>query len=418
MLQPSSRPTLISLVEEHMSALVRQALAVQRHCKRARLVDDDSHAVKRRIHAADVNMALQLMGSEKLYANYNTEEGEGNTTSSESRKVNLEDFLRDSMPTAPAEVSLRQHWLAVDGVQPKIPQNPTTVVGKESQPSDAAAEEENEEEEEEGLQVNRLQSSLLSEELQLYFTRVTSAVERGAATADNRQQQDAVLVSISRDPGLQELVPFLVRYVQQELYKHSHNAEHCRTLVRLAHQGLLQNPHLHLELHLHELLPALMTCIVARKLAPNQNHWALRREAAACLVRACTVFGADYSTLKARVLRALCDAIGPEKSLASRYGGIVAITLFGPKAVDAFLAPIICDTWSEWEEEMKVVSAQRCFEIQMCQQALLDALGVFWRNVEPEERAERLDYARVQDKLADKWVALQGESDEYGFCFV
>ena len=52
-------------------------------------------------------------------------------------------------------------------------------------------------------------------------------------------------------------------------------------------------------------------------------------------------FGEDYATLKARVLRTLCDATGPDRSTTTQYGGIVAISLFGPKAIDAFLLPVV-----------------------------------------------------------------------------
>jgi len=204
----------------------------------------------------------------------------------------------------------------------------------------------------------------------------------------------------------------LVRYCQQELYKHIGNAEHCRTLVRLA-LALLQNLHLHLELHLHELLPALMTCVVAKRL--TGNHWALRREAAVALIQACNTFGTEYSTLKARVLRRLCDAIGSDKSLASRYGGFVAITLFGPKAVDSFLLPSILASWEEWEKSLD----EDPLGVHMCQQAALNALGVFLRRVNDTDKAERLDWNDLEDIFGDKLVPLQGyTTGEYATCFV
>lgn len=40
---------------------------------------------------------------------------------------------------------------------------------------------------------------------------------------------------------------------------------------------------------LHQLLPALITCVVAKRLSslPSDNHWALRSEAAQVLLQAC-----------------------------------------------------------------------------------------------------------------------------------
>jgi hypothetical protein len=97
------------------------------------------------------------------------------------------------------------------------------------------------------VSIRQLLPRLLSEELQLYFSRVTIAIERGGSTAATRQQQDAALVSVARDTGLQELVPFFCRYISTQLYQHIGNVEHCRTLIRLT-RSLLMNPHLHLEL--------------------------------------------------------------------------------------------------------------------------------------------------------------------------
>ena len=244
-LQASARSSLVSLVEEHLTCLVREAICVKRHCKRARVHlsggDESNGFVNRRLHAEDINMALQWRGSEKLYAT-----GTTRISTSEERKVDLEDYLKSEMDfRPPQEVGLTVHWLAVDGQQPDIPQNPS----KKSRPDTVhQVDQEDGEDLKFGVQVNQLLPRLLSEELQLYFNRVTTALERGGATPTTRQQQDAALRSVARDAGLQELVPFLVSYVCQSLYQHIGNPEHCRTLIRMAH-SLLVNPHLHLELH-------------------------------------------------------------------------------------------------------------------------------------------------------------------------
>ena len=330
----------------------------------------------------------------------------------------------DYMPNPPSELGISMHWLAVDGTQPEIPQNPSTVgfgAAAVSGVSPVLLDDDDSEQQagdSHGIQVNQLQNSLLSEELQLYFTRVTLAMERGSSTADHRRQQDAVIVSVSRDAGLQELVPFLVRYCQREIYKHVSNAEHCRLLVRLA-AALLHNPNIHLELQLHELLPALMTCVVAKRLAPSGNHWALRREAGVVLVQACNLFGDEYPTLKARVLRTLCDAAALGKTLPSRYGGIVTISYFGSKAVDAFLLPTALGSWRRWETDLQQTKdLAEAYQIEMCQQAMLDAIGIFFRRSSLEEKADRVALDELEDTLGDKWIVFQDESYPYATCFV
>ena len=365
--QSDARSSLISFTEEHITQLIREALQVQHHCKRARFHLSNEKDVKisfggttgstttktksrvgilrRRLHADDINMALQWRGSEKIYA---TGLVGGsclvNSSSRDDKKVILEEYLKSEIKIRPPqEVGLTLHWLAVDGVQPCIQQIPTAVgtsgntnVNKRKQPMTYRVEDEGDDDDvmgRDGVQVTQLLPRLLSEELRLYFSRITGAVERGGATPVTRQQQDSALASLTRDPGLQELIPFMINYVTKNLYKHLGNPEHCRTLIRMA-QALLANPHIHLELYvsgkmtsivlvqdcsliqeflslclfmemmflvicdhssfrsqLHQLLPAILTMVVAQRLSSKSfdNHWILRYEAALCLVQACNL---------------------------------------------------------------------------------------------------------------------------------
>ena len=52
---------------------------------------------------------------------------------------------------------------------------------------------------------------------------------------------------------------------------------------------LLVFSHTHDSFQLRQLLPALITCVVAKRLSslPSDNHWALRSEAAQVLLQAC-----------------------------------------------------------------------------------------------------------------------------------
>jgi hypothetical protein len=273
--QGSARSTLCSLTEQHISQLVREAIQVQRHCKRARIIlptedatgsiasakdskNNNAGALKQRLHADDINMALQWRGSEKIYATGTVGfHGRSLSKKGEDTKIVLKDYINSEMDLKPPqEIGLTVHWLAVDGVQPDIPQNP--VNNRIKRKAIVHRIEDNEEEESgdgtsgEGVQVTQLLPRLLSEELQLYFSRITTTVERGGMTPVERQQQDGALQSLARDTGLQELVPFMVNYVTKNLYKYVGNPEHCRTLVRMAH-SLLINPHLHLELYVSDL---------------------------------------------------------------------------------------------------------------------------------------------------------------------
>jgi len=388
--------------------------------------------LRRRLHADDINMALQWRGSEKIYATGIV--GAGGVVISSSRddkKVILEDYLNSEMKVRPPqEVGLTLHWLAVDGIQPNIPQNPpganTTGSASTNKRKQSVVHRVEDDEMEnasggDGVQVTQLLPRLLSEELRLYFSRITGAVERGGATPITRQQQDTALASLTRDPGLQELIPFMINYVTKNLYKHLGNPEHCRTLIRMA-QALLANPHIHLELYLHQLLPAILTMVVAQRLSSKSfdNHWILRYEAALCLVQACNLFGEDYATLKARVLKTLSDAIGPARSLSTRYGGLVAITFFGPKAINAFVLPLALDYWKQSETMLSNCSnLEQRMEIQMCQQATLSALGGFLGHTNRDApEAIGMEWEELEDTFGDRLVMLCTNQTEYATCFI
>lgn len=65
---------------------------------------------------------------------------------------------------------------------------------------------------------------------------------------------------------------------------------------------LLINPHVDVEGHLAQLMPAVLTCLVAQRLGPKDgrasDHWRLRREAADLTALICQKFGPTYPNLK------------------------------------------------------------------------------------------------------------------------
>jgi transcription initiation factor TFIID subunit 6 len=131
-------------------------------------------------------------------------------------------------------------------------------------------------------------------------------------------------------------------------------------------------------------------------------------------------FGDDYATLKARVLRTLCDAAAPDKCLPTQYGGFVAITLFGSKAINAFLLPLALEYWKTWETTLNVTSdLNQRMELLMCQQATLDALGVFLMapDTDMPENA-MIKWHDLEETFGDRLVMTGSEETEYVHCLI
>ena len=519
-MQSATQQTLSDLVSEHVTALIRESAAVNRHSRRGGHISaaDETDTLanssgqqqqkrRRLIHHDDINMALQWRGSEKLYVGgissvlpppqtqshpddaeekYNKKSSTANnnkrpknaltqllqnTTStatvssllkaSHVPRVDLNAYLQSELAVRPpSELAMTLHWLAVDGVCPMIPMNEvwnhthhqggiaTTDAGAVGglDPFAAILEEEDDDEdfdnstssrkkqyEESSIRIRELQQRLLSEELQLYFSRVTSTIEHST----DFSEIETVFHGIRSDCGIQELVPFLSRFVASGLMnkKRLQNTEYCSRLIKVF-DAMLSNPNLHLDLHLHQMFSPVGTCIVAKKLCNDpvtEDHWSLREDAARCLVKACDIYGVQYTTMKPRIIKLLTQqALRGDRPLATQYGGIVGISLFGPRAIDAFLLPVAKEYWECWEEELKKNAAvmnpnddyfgakkktkdvvAREYELRMCQQALLDAVAIFMRGVNPAEQAKRVDIESFVDVFGERLIPMQAEVTEY-----
>ena len=489
-MQSATQSTLANIVEQHVTSLIREAAVVNRHSKRGGLIsaasdggDNKKQKRRRLIHHDDVNTALLWRGSEKLYVSGvpvvssspsdNTSGGSGqqqqqqlnqllkNTTknkddgttipslikSSAVPRVDLNAYLQSELTIRPpSELGLTLHWLAVDGVSPMIPMNEvwnsaqgqvhlggiapvlnleeSDGLGKKKGNSKKDGKQDGDS----SIRIRELQHRLLSEELQLYYTRITSTVENSVDIIEVSK----ALHGIRSDVGIQELVPFLSLFVASGLMakKNLTRPEHCRRLIRVF-DAMLDNRSLHLDLHLHQMFTPVGTCVVAKKLStsPYEDHWSLREEAAKCLVKACDMYGHQYTTMKPRIIKLLTEqALREDRPLVTQYGGIVGISLFGPRAVDAFLLPLAKDYWERWENELHSLSAKKTtdvegkkskdtagreYELNMCQQALLNAMKIFIQSVTPGEQAKRVDIDSFLNVFGERLIPMRPDVTDY-----
>lgn len=136
------------------------------------------------------------------------------------------------------------HWLAVEGVQPSIPQNPTSnearnlellPKGPNANPALAAMN---------GADTTTTKPQvkhILSKELQLYFEKVCSSV----LDETQPEYQTAGLASLKEDPGLHQLVPYFVQFVAEKV---THNLKDLFVLTQmmLLTEALTRNSKLNL----------------------------------------------------------------------------------------------------------------------------------------------------------------------------
>lgn len=210
-------------IEYRIAQVLEEGLKFMRHGKRSVF------------STQDVSQALRVLGVEPLYGYESTRPlrfGEATIGPGQSlfyvedEEVDFEKLINAPLPKIPRDVSFTAHWLAVEGVQPSIPQNPTSAEsrnqellprGSNANPTLAAMSGSD------SVAVKPLVKHVLSQELQRYFDKVCSAL----MDESNNEYRAAALASVASDPGLHQLVPYFVQFIAEKV---THNLENLFVL--------------------------------------------------------------------------------------------------------------------------------------------------------------------------------------------
>ncbi|KAI3456866.1 hypothetical protein Pfo_013529 [Paulownia fortunei] len=330
-LSPDVLPALAADVEYRVREIMQEAIKCMRHSRRTTLTTDD------------VDSALGLRNVEPLYGfasgdplRFKRAAGHKDLFYIEEKDVEFKEVIEAPLPKAPLDTAVVAHWLAIEGVQPAIPENPPPeALQMLSLPSDNRKTEVKED----GVPVDiKLPiKHVLSRELQLYFEKIT---ELTVSRSESPLFKEA-LVSLATDSGIHPLVPYFTFFVADEVSRNLNNFSLLFALMRLV-WSLLRNPHIHVEPYLHQLMPSVMTCLVAKRLGNkfSDNHWDLRNFTANLVASICKRFGHVYHNLQPRVTRTLLHAfLDPSKALPQHYGAIQGLAALGPNVVRLLVLP-------------------------------------------------------------------------------
>lgn len=91
------------------------------------------HSKRSKLTVDDINAALRVKNVEPLYGYGCGEASKFRRTTvnnnpiyfTDDEEVDFDTILNKPLPKIPLDVSFTAHWLAIEGVQPAIPQNPT-----------------------------------------------------------------------------------------------------------------------------------------------------------------------------------------------------------------------------------------------------------------------------------------------------
>ncbi|KIV92732.1 hypothetical protein PV10_04003 [Exophiala mesophila] len=386
-------------VEYRISQVLQEALKLMKHARRTIL------------WSQDISQALRLLDIEPLYGYESTRPlkyGEASLGPGqplfyvEDEEVDFEKLINAPLPKVPREVSFTAHWLAVEGVQPSIPQNPTSnearnlellPKGPNANPALAAMSGAD------NTTTKAQVKHILSKELQLYFEKVCASV----LDESQPEYRTAGLASLKEDPGLHQLVPYFVQFVAEKV---THNLSDLFVLTQmmLVTEALTRNAKLNLTPYVASMIPPVLTCLTGRNLGSGGlEHFSLRDLAASLLGHLCGKYSKYSHNLKPRVARScLKTFLDPKKPLGSHYGAVLGLKAVGGAEV---VRQLVLPNLKAFDELLQegVQEGGKKEEVQKMLDAITNALGTLVDDDLPMMNGHSEESAAEQrSKLIDK----------------
>ena len=248
------------------------------------------HARRTTLTTSDIDQALRVLNIEPLYGHfphnpptfrrappYPHMQSAGTVYFVEDEEIDFDRVIREDKIALPKGPRWVAHWLAVEGVQPLIPENPPAIPKeRDADASKSGTSKQNgymtpASDRSSPLQNGKNQSghpahgkTTLSRELQLYLTRLTSSLLPPAPFDDPKRM--AALSSLGSDAGLQPLLPNLVSWVTRNIVRGLQASDRSEDvgaeldLLLDVISQVLTNPSLFVEPYVSHLLMKLSKC--------------------------------------------------------------------------------------------------------------------------------------------------------------
>jgi len=243
------------------------------------------------------------------------------------------------------------HWLAIEGVQPAIPQNPTSAEtsskellpkGPGANPALAAlAGNDN-------VSFRPAVKHVISKELILYFDKIQAAILDEDPDEEKIRFRAAALESVRSDPGLHQLLPYFVTFITNQVTHRLDDTFVLRQMMELT-EAVIANPHMFLEPYASALSAPVLTCLIGRHLGAGSEdgrdavveQYKLRELAASLLGTIAKKYSRANSLLRPKLTRTCLKAfLDPTRSPAVLFGAVKGLAeVGGPEAVRVLLIP-------------------------------------------------------------------------------
>lgn len=332
--------TLAMDVEYRILEVIENANKLKKFSKRSKLTHDDIQKSMELLNLEPLfgyghynNKSSQAVGSEILSKfkkmdtssdnkNSNISEEYNNRFYIDEEEVDFDKLINEPLPEAPRITTFTSHWLAVEGVQPNIAQNPnihedirlkysplvrgsivtsinenTLVLSNENDQKDDDAnnesndndlEKENNADSSQDAKATNQNKSInsnvkidgkdveiklrvkhvISKELQIYFEKITKSLLEPSEEYNDLQKESikqAALQSLSSDKGIHQLLPYFIAFINEQITYNLHDLEKLTTLLEMVF-SILVNKDFSLEPYYNSLIPCILTLLLAKNI--------------------------------------------------------------------------------------------------------------------------------------------------------
>lgn len=332
--------TLAMDVEYRILEVIENANKLKKFSKRSKLTHDDIQKSMELLNLEPLfgyghynNKSSQAVGSEILSKfkkmdtssdnkNSNISEEYNNRFYIDEEEVDFDKLINEPLPEAPRITTFTSHWLAVEGVQPNIAQNPnihedirlkysplvrgsivtsinenTLVLSNENDQKDDDANNENNDidlEKENNadnsqdtkatnqnksinsnvkidgkdVEIKLRVKHVISKELQIYFEKITKSLLEPSEEYNDLQKESikqAALQSLSSDKGIHQLLPYFIAFINEQITYNLHDLEKLTTLLEMVF-SILVNKDFSLEPYYNSLIPCILTLLLAKNI--------------------------------------------------------------------------------------------------------------------------------------------------------
>lgn len=282
-------------------------------------------------------------------------------------EIDLESLISAPLPRAPQPLTLTSHWLAIDGVQPAIPENPlkaTDEVSLETNGSNCFARSSTSSLPppitEEKPDIKPLVRHILSKEQQSYY----DAIVKDLSTS-NPTLLTAALQSLRTDSGIQPLLPYFVQFVAEMIPRNLRSLAQLKILIKVL-GSLLGNENLFIEQYLHQIMPSLLSCLMGGALCNNaaeEDHWSLRQLCSEIIADLCSKWSKLYPSLVPRVSKTMVNCLKDgDKGMTSHYGAVIGLCALGPRTVESTLLALVENGYLSTLRDVAVEEANSIFK--------------------------------------------------------